>query len=208
MKKLYSSIVILLMAIGLNGCAASFPETPAEQKAFLEAEGEQVATFVVDKKDPTRLHMKGVIYGNTLKDIQQVLDQNPQVKTLVMEEVPGSVDDEVNLLASREIRQRHIATYIPKNGWVASGGTDMFLAGASRAVHEKARLGVHSWAGGEEEAIDLPRDHPEHQKYLQYYREMQIPVAFYWYTLKAASPENMHWMTSKEIRKYKVLTGE
>ena len=57
--------------------------------------------------------------------------------------------DDVNLLASREIRNRGIATHIAKDGMVASGGTDMFLAGAKRTIEIGAKLGVHSWGDGE-----------------------------------------------------------
>lgn len=189
-------------------CGPQFPITPEEQKAFLEEEGEQVAKFYFKEEDKTRLYMQGVIYGYTLRDIQQVLDANPQVKVLVMEDVPGSLDDEINLLASREIRKRNIATHVPEDGVVASGGTDMFLAGAKRSAHSNAKFGVHSWGWGEggENALDFPRDHEEHKKYLDYYEEMQIPAEFYWYTLEAAPPEDIHWMTAEEIKRYMVTT--
>lgn len=208
MKVALNALLVTCVSLGLLACAGEFSETPEEQKAFLEAEGEQVAQFYFKGQDKQRLYMQGVIYGYTLRDIQKVLDTNPQVTTLVMQEVPGSVDDEINLLASREIRKRNIATYIPEDGWVASGGTDMFLAGAKRSAHSSARLGVHSWSwgDGETEALDFPRDHVEHKKYLDYYAEMHIPAAFYWYTLEAAPAEQMHWMTKDEIKRYQVFT--
>lgn len=210
MKKTFIVIGILLLII--VGIVVFNPQIlfafRATQKMALNLEGEQAATFYFpeNKTSKDTLYMKGVIYGGTLDDIKEALDENPQVTTLRMVEVPGSVDDEVNLLASREIRKRNINTYIPEQGMVASGGTDMFLAGKERAAHATAKLGVHSWAGMDKEALDYPKDHEEHKKYLKYYEEMNIPSEFYWYTLEAAPASNIHWMTPEEITKYKVVT--
>ena len=106
------------------------------------------------------------------------------------------------------IRKRKINTYLPENGMVASGGTDMFLAGTKRGVHPTARLGVHSWSDGEKGGDQYPEDHPDHKKYLEYYKEMKIPTDFYWYTLKAAPAEGIHWMTPSEIEKYQIITHD
>ena len=35
---------------------------------------------------------------------------------------------------------------------------------------------------------------------------MGIPEAFYWFTLEAAPPEGMHWMTEEEMKKYGIYT--
>ncbi len=183
---------------------------PLGQKLMLSLEGEQVASFYFKDEQSSKdtIYMKGVIYSGTHDDINQVFNQYPDITTLVMEDVPGSIDDVVNLKASMEIRKQGINTYVPKDGVIASGGTDMFLAGVERKVHPTAKLGVHSWGTGDDEAkaTDLPTDHPEHQKYLEYYRKMEIPEDFYWYTLEAAPAEDIHWMTPQEIIKYKVET--
>ena len=54
--------------------------------------------------------------------------------------------------------------------------------------------------------MDLPRNHPEHQKYLDFYRAVGIDTDFYWYTLQAAPAEGMHWMSESEMRSYAVGT--
>lgn len=143
MKKLIIGLVIFL-TIGVITFFV-FPQvyfsTSFGQRIMMKVMGEQTAEFHFNPASKTKdsLFMKGVIYSNTLEDIKGVLDENPQVTTLVMQEVPGSIDDEINLLASREIRKRNINTYIPKDGMVASGGTDMFLAGALRNAHKSAK---------------------------------------------------------------------
>lgn len=211
MKKLLValSFVIVTMVVIFFFFPYLFFVTAWGQKFYLEMEGEEVATFYFKENQSSgdTLYMQGVIYSNTLEDMIEVFDNNPEITTLTMVEVPGSMDDDINLLASREIRKRNINTYLPRDGMVASGGTDMFLAGKERGMHETAQLGVHSWGGGDQEALEYPRDHEEHKKYLEYYTEMEIPTEFYWYTLEAAPAESIHWMSFDEIGKYQVLTN-
>ena len=142
-KCILTSVILMMIVVGSSLVPSSC--TIQKQRKWLKQEGEQAAIFYFKKGQKKRdsLFMKGVIYAGTLKDIRRVLAQNEGITTIVMEEVPGSVDDEVNLLAAREIRKKGLNTYIPENGWVASGGTDMFLAGQERNIHPKAKLGVH-----------------------------------------------------------------
>ncbi len=70
-----------------------------------------------------------------------------------------------------------------------------------------ATIGVHSWAG--DSGVDgstFPKDDPEHQKYINYYRAVGIPETFYWYTMEAASARDIHIMTEDEITTYGIRT--
>ncbi len=150
--------------------------------------------------------MTGTIGASTPGRMLELLLEHPEVETIRMEDVPGSIDDEANLRAARWVRRFGLTTVVPAGGMVASGGTDFFLAGERRLVEGGARLGVHSWAGMEGEGADVEEDHPEHQKYLDYYAEMGIPAEFYWYTLEAAPADDIHWMTEEEIERFAVAT--
>lgn len=154
--------------------------------------------------------VSGVIDETTPDVLGTAIRENPNARSLVLLNVPGSVDDLSNLKVARKVRASGLTTFIPADGMVASGGTDLFLAGTERKIEEGACLGVHSWAGGTifslKQGKDFPKDDPEHQKYLTYYTEMGIPTDFYWYTLDAADAENMHWMTDVEIQKYRMGT--
>ena len=207
MKRIFIVLagVGLLLVFCLFACGSA---SAVGQRWLLKMDGDEVAHFYFKEGQQSydTLYMKGVIYANTNKDIKKVLKKHPEVRTLVMIEVPGSIDDEVNLEASKVIRTHGINTYIPENGMVASGGTDMFLAGVQRTAHITAKIGVHSWGGGSEKATDLPKDHEEHKKYLDYYKEVGIPAEFYWYTLEAAPADAIHWMLPHEIEQYQVTT--
>lgn len=150
--------------------------------------------------------MRGVIGPTTPSSVLELAFLNPGVRTIVLAEAPGSIDDVANVRAGRYIRQLGLDTHVPADGEVASGGTDLFLAGNHRSAEPGALFGIHSWGGGPVVATDLPRDHEDHLLYLDYYEEMGIPAEFYWRTLSAAPAEGIHWMTEEEFERFDFFT--
>lgn len=211
MKKI--SIALIIVIIVSVATPFLYPEvlsnTPFKQKALIKTDKNKVARFYFKKKQTARdsIYMKGVICSNTLKDIKQTIQQNPQITTLVMENVSGSIDNDINILASLEIKKHNINTYIPKNGIVTSGGTNMFLAGKKRDIHPTAKIGIHSWISKDSMALYFPENHQKHKKYLDYYSKINIQTEFYWYTMKAAPADSIYWMTANEIEKYGIITN-
>ena len=63
-------------------------------------------------------------------------------------------------------------------------------------------MGVHSWSGSGIVATDLPETDPEHDRYLDYFRDIGVDEDFYWFTLDAAPAEEMHWMTAAEADQF------
>jgi hypothetical protein len=62
----------------------------------------------------------------------QILDLNsnyPNVNTILFENVPGSVNDDVNVKTGRLIRKAGYTTWVKSNSDIASGGVDLFCAG-------------------------------------------------------------------------------
>lgn len=177
--------------------------TPAEFRAFLGADNKR-AEFKIDGDVAT---MEGVINADTPAEVLRLIFEQPGVRTIVMKNVPGSIDDEANLRAARYVRKFGFTTVIKSDGSVASGGTDFFLAGEKRIVENGGKLGIHSWGGPGIQGKDVPKDDPQHQLYLEYYKEMGIPADFYWRTLEAAPVNDIHWMTEEEIKKFNVRSG-
>lgn len=177
--------------------------TPEELHAFLKADNIPVEFTVKGKT----AFMTGVITAATPATVLQLLFEHPEVDTIEMLTAPGSIDDVANLRAALYIRNHGISTKLNAKSMVASGGTDFFLAGKHRIVEKGAKIGVHSWGGADgTDGKDVPKDDPEHQKYIDYYNKTGIPEAFYWYTLEVAPAHEMHWMTEEEIERYKVRT--
>lgn len=161
-------------------------------------------TFTPDEE---ALRLSGVIDARALSAFDVAIDTHPGTTRLIFDFVPGSMDDESNLELARRVRARGLETYVPGDGLVASGGTDLFLAGTARQLAPGACVGVHTW-GDETVGIGLefPKDDPVHQPYLDYYAEIGIDAAFYWFTLEAAGPDESHWMTAAELAEHGMTT--
>lgn len=168
-----------------TACAGTFDTSSAEFPLTLTVDG-------------TRAIFRGVIDSSTPQKVRDLINNNPEVKTIVMANGPGSDDDDANLEASRLIYEAGFATCVPDNGEIASGATDFFLAGVVRRLGSSTFVGVHSWAAGNVEGSSLPRSDPEHQSYLDYYTSIGVNPDFYWFTLEAAPAAGMHNMTSAE----------
>lgn len=151
-------------------------------------------------------YMSGVITASTPAKVLELIFEHPNVKTIEMINVPGSIDDVSNLRASLYVHQLGLNTHLNARSIIASGGTDFFLAGNERVVAKGAKIGVHSWSGGSKPATELSKNHKSHKKYIDYYKIVNIPTEFYWYTLEAAPANGIHFMTEEEIKKYKVRT--
>jgi len=73
------------------------------------------------------------------------------------------------------IRQAGLATHVPANGIIASGGVDFYLASTTHTYEAGAQFGVHSWATTDgTSGADVPSADPDHQLYLDYYAEISI----------------------------------
>ncbi len=156
--------------------------------------------------------MSGVIDSQILDKLKALKKDAPQVHTIIMLDVPGSLDDDANLEAADYIRSKGFNTHLPAHAEISSGGTDFFLAGVQRSVEKGAKVGVHSWAGQDDDgnwifAKDIPKDDESHQLFLDYYKKIGISEDFYWFTLDAAPADDIHWMNWEEMQKYSVFNS-
>lgn len=155
-----------------------------------------------------RLVAIGAIDDTTLNAFEAALAAHPDARVLELRAIEGSVDDEANVVFSRAVHASGLTTLVPADGMVASGGTDLFLAGQTRVLEPGACVGIHSWGADGGDGDTLPRDDPEHALYLDYYEDIGIDPAFYWHTLKAAPADGMHWMTADEAARFDMATGK
>jgi len=160
----------------------------------------------------------GVIDENSPGDFKQFYEANPQVETLVFMEMPGSDNDEANLKLARYVRAQGLNTHLTETSDIASGATDLFMAGVERTIECGALFGVHSWKAiviedgvrTEYTARDIPRDpqHEDHKFFIDYYVEMGIPVDFYWYTVDVAPYEGIYNVEPEALEKYGIVTEQ
>ena len=159
--------------------------------------------------DGSEARISGALGSLTFTQIERLQAERPEVQTLVLTDVPGSINDEVNVQTGRLVRNGGWSTHLVADGEIASGAVDLFCAGVERSMDEGGRIGVHSWANGVVEGADLPEDSPEHDFFIEYLQEMLgTPLGrdFYFFTLQAAPAADIHWMTAEEIEQYGLLT--
>ena len=117
--------------------------------------------------------MSGMINAYTPEQLKDIFGEHPEIDTIVLGQMPGSIDDGANLEGAAWVAARGGDTYLPQEGMIASGATDFFLVGKSRVVEEGAVVGVHSWADWRGiTAQDLPRDDPAHELYIGFYESI------------------------------------
>ena len=167
------------------------------------------STFVLDGN---RAILNGDLGSATFRQVRHLIDNHPEVDTIVMANVPGSVDDTINVETGRLIREAGYATVVATAGEVASGGVDLFAAGTRRTIEAGGRIGVHSWccAVNGRTASELPRDDPAHAPLVNYLTEMlgaENGTEFYFFTLEAAPFDSIHFMTPEEIARFGLETG-
>lgn len=196
--------VIILFAAVLSLLNISCDSLPRELREL-----EKLTIFKISD-DKKVIVLDGVINSSALDQFKKIAEQNPNVKTLHIVNCEGSINDEVNLELAKYIHDKGFTIHLLDNGLIASGGTDLFLAGHKRTIGENTRIGVHSWAGENEKATDFPRDHKYHQPYIEYYKSVGFTQKqaedFYFFTIHSASPEDVHFMTKEEIETYNILT--
>ncbi|MFA0629816.1 hypothetical protein AB4589_18740 [Vibrio sp. 10N.222.49.A3] len=218
-----TSILSAALLITLTGCGGGGSSTPAKKptvkptqkpvvfisKCSQPLQGDTALTF---KIKGTIASVNGVACSGSPKAFDDMIKAHPNTKTLNFIDMGGSMNDDANIQLAYKVRAKKLDTYISSIGHVASGGTDLFAAGVKRTIEPGARLGVHSWAQGSLQGASLPVGHSEHKPYIDYYKKMGLPdpSGFYWFTLKAAPAQGMHYMTPAEVSTYglaSVMTG-
>jgi len=167
------------------------------------------STYTIDGNDAIITGGLGIYTFNQLLEINA---DYPNVDRIVLKDIQGSIDDDVNVLTGKNLRKAGYATHILADTFIASGGVDLFTAGVKRTrVDETSRVGVHSWCCTEngQSGDQLPQDHPAHTSQLNYFKQMLGNTngpAFYFFTLQAAPSDGVHFMTQAEVVQYNLLT--
>lgn len=154
--------------------------------------------------DEERVALVGSTDSYSPGDFARMIEEWPEIETILFVECPGTHDDRANLRLGRMIRERGMAVVVPEGGSVRSGAVELFLAGVEREIADQAEFAVHAWLDDRGMgAWDYPADSPEHTKYLVYYREMGLNAddAARFYAMTNSVPfEEALWLTGAEMR--------
>lgn len=141
-----------------------------------------------------------------------MLRDYPGIGLIEMIECPGTEDDLANMRLGRMIRERGIATLVPRGGSVRSGGVELFLAGARRYAEPGAEFAVHSWLDDDgREASDFAADAPVNRRYIAYYRQMGLSeaqaTAFYAMT-NSVPFDSALWLDGDDMARFVALDSK
>ncbi len=219
------SVLTVVFALGLAGC-----ESDEGDGGGTDTAGEKYGIFTV--VSDTEATVRGDLTNGVDAKFREMMTAHPGITQLTLVFVGGSSvsertingkvsDDGMEL--GREVYKRGMHTHVPDKGLVASGGTDLFASGKTTSyagelggpaecdldVPTKTCLGVHSWGGGWDENpkgtgwdIKDDKDHAQHDKYLEYFKDIGVDEAFYFYTIGAAKAGGMAYMTHAEYETY------
>ncbi|MBD1557172.1 alpha/beta hydrolase [Vibrio sp. S9_S30] len=226
MKPRYLRPFILASFLGLSNLSLAEPALKEYASTCTQKRLDEIGISHLDAtvfrviESGTTAEVTGIVCDGTLQAAQEMLEDHPNLNKLVFLDVGGSVDNVTNLKLATLIHSLNMHTHVSdalnkKNdegdvvrGGVASGGTDLFLAGTTRTADKNAYIGVHSWSSGDRQGSKLPRTHYAHQPYIQFYKLIDLPKpeAFYFFTIESADAGDMHYMSRKELQTYKIMT--
>ena len=195
MEKLLIALAVLVA--GVSGLYWAFPTL------FLVIYHNNIYTTEFRVED-NKLHMPGLINSYTQEQLKDIFGEHPEIDTIVLGQMPGSIDAGANLEGAAWVAARGVNTYLPREGSIASGAPNFFLVGKSRVVEEGAVVSMHSWAEWRGiTAQDLPRDDSAHELYIGFYESIGWTRAqaedFYFFTIEKAPAEGMYAMTPQEM---------
>ncbi len=154
-----------------------------------------------------RLFMSGEINGGTFDSFAAQIAAHPQVQTVVLMDMPGSIDEVAVHDLGYFIREERLNTHLTPQSQIYSGAVDVFLAGNTRTMTCCARIGVHDWADDYGDGSSYPVNGGEHDENVAYFEDMLGSDDFYWLTLQAAPSEDMHMMTWDELARFGMFTA-
>ncbi|MFT2111251.1 alpha/beta hydrolase [Marinomonas sp. 2405UD68-3] len=152
-------------------------------------------------------YLSGVLGANSSRELKEMIQQYPNVSTLALVDIRGSLDQQETIKTARLIRRLELDTMIVRTGFVVSGGVDLFLGGVDRTIESGAGVGIHSWfdtMGVNPQELNL--SDPIHAAYVNFYLEMGIPERFYWFSLTASPPERVYFLSPEEIYDFSLVT--
>jgi|TARA_B110000908_G_scaffold147990_1_gene180151 hypothetical protein len=133
------------------------------------------------------------VIGRTPATFADVLEQNPQVTMLVLQDMSGAHDTAAVQAMGYEVRRRAMSTVLQSDSVVHGAAVHLFLSGVQRRMIAGAEIGFGP----------LEAD-AETRKYLN---DMLGSDGFYEFALQAAPSDGIHIMTEDEIARNGVLTA-
>ncbi len=212
MKNLLSSLLKLFVfssaIITLNSCDGG--DTYVDVTEVTNDQHDFPPFYVSD--DHQSAVLDGVIDSNSYFQFTRMLSQHTNIRTIFFDQALGSLNDDVTFQIGRLIDSRGIDTHLLSNGTIASGAVDIFLAGRNRTRGFNTLVGVNSWSDSfGNEGANYPSNSIVHDFYLNYYTSIgyssQFANDFYFFSIDAASSNQLYYLNEGDIQFYRIFTN-
>ncbi|MCI4662897.1 MAG: hypothetical protein MRY63_13885 [Neomegalonema sp.] len=172
-----------------------------------ESRDPQLQDMTLTTVSDNKLHIMGTLNERSYGEITGAIRNNPDIDTVVLHRVSGTIDADTNFRTALFIQERGLDVFLPSNARVASGATHIICAGRERIAEYGAQIGVHSWSAvGVPNAADLDRDSSAHRSHVEFFSQTECGERFFWFSQDAAPAQDIHWMSEDEMRDYRVIT--
>lgn len=209
-----------------EACTGTFDLSPP----FFDINDLDASEFVEFVPDGTRAIVRGILGPDDPAKVRALIENNPEVRTLVLTNVPGTIaGSAATIETARIVREANLATCVPSDGYIASGAVGLFLAGSVRLLFGPivggagcmagqpcpvcsegvTCVGVHDWLDveGGFSGRDLPMDDPLHQPFIDIMTDLGIDEDFYWFQQNAAPSDEIYFMSPEDLAAWGVQTN-
>ena len=166
---------------------------------------EHQLTFEVKGKSAI---VRGTTDSHSHNLVKDFVRENPEVKTLILQAMPGTQDMDTNRRVVMDIRAAGLRTHVPADGVIASGAVDWFIAGSPRTIECGAMIGVHSWGTKTGERGDKTFYDNQLRTQRYFLTRMSVDPDFYEFTRNAAGPNDIHWLSVEEMLRFRLITKD
>lgn len=148
-----------------------------------------------------RLIVRGEVSIRTPAAFADVMDQNPQVSVVVLQQVKSVTNVRAVLEIGRMIRERGVNVALQSDSDIHAEAVFLFMAGVERSMVAGAQIGLGRWI-----ERDFSRS-PDFGGIREYSVEMLGSDAFYLFALRKGPSDGIYVMTEDEIAQFGLLTA-
>ena len=157
--------------------------------------------------DGTAMILEGPLSGASVERFEMLVEQHPELQTLVLGNVPGTSDITALVQKGYRVRSLGFDTVVAPDAVVEGDAVLLFLAGNERVLGEGAALVVSDWSHGGVMGSALAADAPAHEERRRYVADMLGEDGFYWFSLEAVTGGAPHRLNRAEIAEYGLETA-
>lgn len=208
MKK-FGFIFVCILTLSFYSCN---PDEPIDIIDPIEEMEQQETTFGAFEADPNsnQIILEGIITESTANDLSDLILQFPNTNLVIMRDVDGATSSEAAFAAGLVVRDAQLDVHVSDNSTITREAIDFMLGGINRSKGENSQFGVGAWRNDQGEiATDFPFGHEAHLPWINYYQQVgfqfQLATDFYNFSIFAAGPDDVLYLTDDQINTFNIV---